>query len=261
MGMPVRAVSLAGAVRGVFDGIAHGTGGAVLTANMDVLRQYSRSGSLREPFEQAELVVTDGVPLVWALRLQGTPVPERITGTDLLWALSSRAADLGASVFLAGGRPGQAERAADRLAKTFPGLAASSFPCFVEPGLPVPEQIADVSEALLAAAPGLAFVGLPFANQVDLITALRPVLTATWFVGVGSSFDFLNGERSRAPQWLQRIGLEWGYRLTQQPWLWRRYLLHGLPFAGRVTVHALGARIQGGRLWHVSHRRHSPGEP
>lgn len=247
MGMPVDAVTLSEAVGRVFDGIGH-TGGAALTANVDVLRRYSRSALLRRAFEQAELVVTDGMPLVWALHLQGTPVPERITGTDLLWALSGEAARLGASVFLAGGRAGDAERAADQLVAAYPALTASSFPCFVEPGLPVAPQLADVSDALVAAAPDLVFVGLPFVHQVDLITALRPVLESTWFVGVGSSFDFLNGNRSRAPEWLQRMGLEWAHRLTKQPQLWRRYVLRGLPFAARLGAHAVVARFRGGRV-------------
>jgi N-acetylglucosaminyldiphosphoundecaprenol N-acetyl-beta-D-mannosaminyltransferase len=245
MGMPLHAVSRAGAVQRVFDGIRDHTGGAVLTANVDVLRQYTRSPFLRAAFEQASLVVADGVPVVWALHLQGTPVPQRITGTDLLWALAGEAAGRGASVFLAGGRAGEAERAADRLARTYPPLAPSSFACFVEPGRPVAGQIQGLCAALSAAAPDLAFVGLPFVHQVDLIVALRPTLTATWFVGIGSSFEFLAGDRSRAPEWLQRMGLEWAYRLTQQPRLWRRYLLHGLPFAGRLGAHALAARLRG----------------
>ncbi len=257
MGMPVHAVSMAEAVRRVSTGIRQRSGGVVLTANVDVLRQYSRSAFLRRAFEQADLVVTDGMPLVWALRLQATPVPQRITGTDLLAALSREAAGLGASVFLAGGRAGEAQRAGARLAATDPRLSFSSFPCFVEPSLPSAGQIADISAAVTAAAPDLVFVGLPFVHQVGLIDALRPGLPGTWFVGVGSSFELINGDRSRGPEWLQRIALEWAYRLTRQPHLWRRYLLHDLPFAGRIALAALSERVRPPKT--RRHQRVGPG--
>lgn len=259
MGTPVHGVTVSDTVRRVFEGVRDRRGGRVLTVNVDVLRQYSRSAFLRDAFEHADLVVTDGMPVVWALRLQGTPVPQRVTGTDLLWALSGKAADVGASVFLAGGREGDAEGAANCLATTYQSLTALSFPCFVEPTRPTDPQLADVAAAIRSAAPDLVFVGLPFANQVELMMVLRPVLPATWFVGVGSSFEFLTGARSRAPEWLQAAGLEWAYRLTQQPRLWRRYLLQGLPFAGRVGVTALGARLSRarGRLSDFASPRHA----
>ncbi|MFD0368112.1 WecB/TagA/CpsF family glycosyltransferase [Streptomyces sp. NPDC059071] len=241
MGMPIDAVTLDEAVDRVFDSLAEGRGGTVLTPNIDILRQYRRSPELRRMFEQSELVVTDGMPLVVALRIQRTPVPGQITGTDMLRALAAGAGARGRSVMLAGGRPGEAERAADRLRQVSPGLRAETYPCFVRPET-MAAELAALSRRLVAAAPDIVFIGLPFASQTAVMSDLRPALPGTWFVGVGSSFDFVNGDRSRPPELVRRLCLEWAWRLTSQPWLWRRYLVQGLPTTARLAVDALRLR-------------------
>ncbi|WMX48349.1 WecB/TagA/CpsF family glycosyltransferase [Streptomyces roseicoloratus] len=241
MGMPIHAVTLDEAVDRVFDGLAEGRGGTVLTPNIDILRQYRRSAELRRMFEHSELVVTDGMPLVVALRIQRTPVPGQITGTDMLRALAAGAAARGRSIMLAGGRPGEAERAAERLRQVSPGLRAQTRPCYVRPDT-VEAELASLARALVAAAPDIVFVGLPFASQTAVMNGLRSALPGTWFVGVGSSFDFVNGDRSRPPALVRRLCLEWAWRLTSQPWLWRRYLVDGMPTTARLAVDALRTR-------------------
>jgi N-acetylglucosaminyldiphosphoundecaprenol N-acetyl-beta-D-mannosaminyltransferase len=134
-------------------------------------------------------------------------------------------------------------RAADRLAAANPGLRARAHPCYVEPG-PLDHQLEDLAGVIVAARPDIVYIGLPFRSQVHLIAALRSRLPAAWFVGVGSSFELLNGDRVRAPQWLQRLGLEWAHRVLHEPHVWRRYLVQGLPFAVRLGVHALTARVR-----------------
>ena len=243
MGMPLDAVTLAEAVERVAEGLLRGSGGAALTPNIDILRQHRRSLELRRLLESFELLVPDGMPLVWASRLQGTPVPQRVTGSDLLWGVTASAAACGASVFLAGGRPGVAHRAADRLRLVYPDLRVNSHPCYIEPG-PVAGQIEDLASFLIDAAPDVVYVGLPFTTQVYLITTLRPRLPRTWFLGVGSCFDLVNGDRPRAPAWLQHLGLEWAHRIVYEPHVWRRYLVHGVPVAARLGLHALGVRLQ-----------------
>ena len=243
MGMPISAITRDQAVERVFEALSAGRGGRVLTSNIDVLRQYSSSAEVRERFDETELVVTDGVPVVWALSLQGTPVPERITGTDMLMELSAESAVRGKSVLLAGGRPGEAERAAARLSELNPGLIADSHPCYVDPAS-APEEFAKLSRLVLERRRDIVFLGVPFAYQLAFMSKLRECAPNTWFVGIGSSFEFLNGVRRRAPEWLQRIGLEWAFRLTQQPRLWRRYLLHGLPFAAHLGLHVTAVRVR-----------------
>jgi N-acetylglucosaminyldiphosphoundecaprenol N-acetyl-beta-D-mannosaminyltransferase len=245
--MPLDGLTLEQAVERVFEGLAAGRGGAVFTPNIDIMRRYGHSPKLQRVFEATELLVPDGVPLVWACRLQGTPVPQRVTGTDMVRGLSAAAAERGAAVFLAGGHPGVADRAAERLADAYPGLRVSAHPCYIVPG-PLPDQLEDLATTLVAAAPDIVFLGLPFDCQVDAITRLRLQLPKTWFVGIGSTFDLINGDRPRAPEWLQRLGLEWAHRIVHEPRVWRRYVIHGLPFAGRLGVYVLKERIRHKRL-------------
>jgi N-acetylglucosaminyldiphosphoundecaprenol N-acetyl-beta-D-mannosaminyltransferase len=241
IGMPIDAVTLDAAVGRVADDIAHGRGGTVLTPNIEILRQYLSTPDLRSVFENTDLRVADGMPLVAALRLQRTPVPEQITGTDLLWALCESAAKRGHSVMLAGGRPGEAERAADRLREAFPSLKALAYACFVQPDTES-VQLAKLRDDVVAAAPNVVFIGLPFRVQVSLMNELRDDLPATWMLGVGSTFELVNGDRTRPPRWVQRLCLEWAWRLTQQPEMWRRYVIDGMPVAARLGASALRER-------------------
>ena len=244
MGVPLDAVSHESALQRIEDALAHGNGGAVLTPNVDILRQCRRSEPLRAALETVELLVADGVPVVWATRLQGTPVPARITGTDMLWGAAELAARNDLQLFVAGGRPDVGPRATQQLRDVYPALRAASHPCFVHPGR-LDDQVADLARALIASAPPIVLVALPFAAQVFLIMTMRPRLPSTWFIGIGSSCDFINGDRPRAPEWLQRIGLEWAHRVAHEPRMARRYLINGVPFGARLAAHALTVRFRG----------------
>lgn len=236
--MPIDAVTIDGAVDRMADDTERGRGGTVLTPNIEILRQYLSSPDLRATFENIDLRVTDGMPLVVALRLQRTPVPQRVTGTDLLLALCESASRRGHSVMLAGGRVGEAERTAELLRGRFPALKAQTHACFVTPDNEAAE-LAKLRSEVVAAAPNFVFIGLPFRVQVSLMDELPVDLPATWFVGVGSTFELINGDRTRPPHWLQRLCLEWAWRLTQQPEMWRRYLVEGMPIAARMVGSAL----------------------
>ena len=244
--MPLDGLTREQAVGRMADGLDAGRGGSVLTPNLDVLRLHRGSPDLRDAFRGTELLVADGMPLVWASRLQGDPVPERITGSDMLWSAAQLVAARGDLMLLAGGRPGVASRAAEVLIAANPGLRTSAHPCFVDPG-PLAPQVGGLVDEIAAAAPDVVLVGLPFAAQVELIAMLRRLLPATWFLGVGSCFDLVNGDRPRAPVWLQRMGLEWAHRIVHEPSVWRRYLVQGLPFAGRLGLHAVRVRVTGRR--------------
>jgi len=144
-------------------------------------------------------------------------------------------------VLLASGLPGEAARAADRLTARLPNLKVQSHPCYVRPETEAAE-LATLQRTVVEANPDLVFIGLPFLAQVDVMTALRCAMPATWFVGVGSTFELVNGARTRPPRWLQRLCLEWAWRLTRQPQMWRRYLVEGMPIAVRLGVSALRVR-------------------
>ena len=241
MDMPIDDITIDAAVDRITGDIKRGRGGTVLTPNIEILRQYLSTPSLRTVFEHTDLRVADGMPIVVALRLQRTPVPERITGTDLLLAICAASAHAGFSVMLAGGLPGEADRAADRLREEFPALKTHTYPCFVQPDNEATE-LAKLRSEVVAVAPNILFIGLPFRVQVSLMGELCYQLPATWFVGVGSTFDLVNGDRSRPPRWLQRLCLEWAWRLFEQPGMWRRYLVDGMPIAARLGFSALRER-------------------
>lgn len=232
-----------------------GCGGWVITPNLDHLRVFQRSHETRDFCEQADVVVADGMPLIWASRLQDTPLPERVAGSYLITSVTAAAARAGLSVFFLGGDAGVAERAADKLARDTPGLtvAGTHFP-------PVgfendDHEMRAIEAALLRARPSIVIVGLPFPKQERLIQHLREIMPGTWFLGLGISMGFVSGDARRAPEWTHRAGLEWSYRLLQDPQrLFERYVKRGIPFALRMlaacTLRGMARRLVPTNLVH-----------
>jgi N-acetylglucosaminyldiphosphoundecaprenol N-acetyl-beta-D-mannosaminyltransferase len=245
MGLPVDPVTGQEAVETVTGALEDGRGGWVITPNLDHLRAYRRRPELRRHFREADLVLADGMPLVWASRIQDTPLPERVAGSDLIWSLSRAAADQDASVYLVGGNPGTARAAAGVLEDAAPGLEIAGAHCppmgFERDGA----ELERVEQAVTEPDPDLVYVGLPLDKQVTLIPRLRERLPGAWFLGLGISFSFVSGEVARAPRWMQAAGLEWVHRLIQEPGrLARRYLIEGLPFSLALLAHASGRRLR-----------------
>jgi N-acetylglucosaminyldiphosphoundecaprenol N-acetyl-beta-D-mannosaminyltransferase len=190
--------------------------------------------------------VADGQPIVWASRLAGTPVPERVPGSDLVLSLPEAAARAGVRVFLLGGNPGVAADAARRLQALNPGLQHVGSYCPPFGFEDDPGALDRIKDVLRAARPTLVLVGLGFPKQERLIRTLRPEFPEAWFAGVGISLSFLTGDQSRAPTMLQRLGLEWLHRLLHEPRrLFRRYVVRGLPFSFMLFGWALAHRLWG----------------
>jgi N-acetylglucosaminyldiphosphoundecaprenol N-acetyl-beta-D-mannosaminyltransferase len=222
--------------------LTDGRGGRIITPNVDILRRTTRDAEARHHVGSATVVVADGAPLIWASRLAGQPLPARVPGSDLIWSLSAALGRTGRSIYLLGGEPGTAEKAASVLTDRFPTLVVSGFdsPPF---GFDAdPAALDDVCTRATAAKPDLVFVGLGFPMQERLIRRLQTTLPSAWFLGCGAAIGFVAGVRRRAPGWMQRTGLEWLHRLISEPRrLVRRYLLHDVPFALQLlTTSALG---------------------
>jgi N-acetylglucosaminyldiphosphoundecaprenol N-acetyl-beta-D-mannosaminyltransferase len=248
MGLGFAMLSERSTIEHVLDELSRGRGGWICTANVDILRQWARSPEIRALIADANLIVADGMPLLWASTLQGTPLPERVAGSTLISSLTAAAALQGASVFLLGGNPGTADEAARRLALSNPGLRVAGTLC---PPFGF-EQQSDyldlIASTLLAADPDIVYVGLGFPKQERLISWLRELLPNAWFVGCGVGFSFIAGEMTRAPRFFQRVGLEWCFRLAQEPRrLGRRYVLDGIPFALAMMSRALSRRASAAR--------------
>jgi N-acetylglucosaminyldiphosphoundecaprenol N-acetyl-beta-D-mannosaminyltransferase len=224
-----------------------GRGGYVVTPNLDHLRSVTRSPRLMALARAAEVRVADGMPLLWASRIQRTPLPARVTGSDLVFSLSDALARAGRSVFLLGGNPGTAEATADILGDRSPGLRVVGTYCPPQGFEHDEAEMNRIESALLSAAPDFVFVALPFGKATELVAAMRDSLPRTWFLGVGISFSFVCGEVRRAPHWMQHAGLEWLFRLVQEPRrLGRRYIFEGLPFALHLLFASFRKRRRAG---------------
>jgi N-acetylglucosaminyldiphosphoundecaprenol N-acetyl-beta-D-mannosaminyltransferase len=242
--MPLDRVSEAEAIGSVIGALDSGRGGWVITPNLECLRQFTRAPDVARMFDEADLVVADGMPLTWAARLAGTPLPARVAGSDLVWSLTAEASMHGRSIFLLGGAPGVSERAAQVMRANYPGMRIAgvhSPPYGFEDD---PAELERIRALLRDSEPDVVYVALGFPRQERLIRQLRGELPNAWFIGVGISFSFLSGDVARAPDWLQRIGLEWAHRLASEPRrLARRYLVYDLPFAARLGLHVLWRRV------------------
>jgi len=242
MGVPIDGFTLRGLVAHLV-APSERPGGYLMTPNLDNMRTLSQDPAVLARAMAADIRVADGMPLIWASRLQGTPLPERVAGSDVMWELAGELARTGKSLFLLGGKPGTAERAAAALIARFPGLIVAGTHCPPVGFEDDPSEMARMDGALRAASPDFVYIGLPFPKASALALHMRDVMPATWFVGLGISFSFVCGDVRRAPAWMQRTGLEWIHRLAQEPRrLARRYLLEGLPFVARMLATAFSQR-------------------
>jgi N-acetylglucosaminyldiphosphoundecaprenol N-acetyl-beta-D-mannosaminyltransferase len=248
MGAPMGVVTEARAVQTIIAAAQAARGHWTITANVDHLRRYRRDPVAKGLIDDADLLVADGMPLIWASRLAGEPLPERVSGSSMVWSICEAAAARRQSVFLLGGDPGVAERAAEIFRDRCPDLQIAGTAC-PPMGFENDERELDrIRRQVTEAAPRIVFVALGFPKQDLLIRSLRSSLPHASFLGVGISLSYVTGDLSRAPDWICRLGLEWAYRLAQQPTrrLARRYLVDGLPFALRLMMSAAWHRVRRG---------------
>jgi N-acetylglucosaminyldiphosphoundecaprenol N-acetyl-beta-D-mannosaminyltransferase len=246
MGAPMAVVTEAAAVQTIIDAAEAGRGHWTITANLDHLRRYHCEPLAKSLIDDADLVVADGMPLIWASRLAGEPLPERVSGSSMVWSICEEVSTRGQSVFLLGGDPGVAERAADVFRDRYPGLDIAGTTCPPVGFEDDEQELERIRHQIIKAAPQIVFVALGFPKQDVLIRSLRSSLPYASFLGVGISLSYATGDVSRAPGWICGLGLEWAYRLSQEPTrrLARRYLVHGLPFGLRLMASALLRRIR-----------------
>jgi N-acetylglucosaminyldiphosphoundecaprenol N-acetyl-beta-D-mannosaminyltransferase len=287
--------------------LERGQGGRILTPNIDVLRQITRSDDARAALDDSTLVVADGMPVVWASRIAGTPLPQRVSGADLIWSLARGLGRDGRTVFVLGGEPagaptnsrqawnapapartgrhaanayrdapatghrnaGPAHRAAggrparnesvpfqrrrtdgahiaaDALVRSSPGLTVVGA---ISPAYGFdrdPTTVELIQKEIVAAQPDLVLVGVGFPRQELLISSMRCDLPRSWFLGCGMAINFVAGEKPRAPEWMQRTGVEWLHRLAGEPGrLGERYLRHDLPFAAALLARSALDRLR-----------------
>ena len=192
----------------------------VVTVNPEFVMAAQHHAAFRQCINQAALVVADGIGIVWMTRYLRTPTPERVTGIDTVTELARRCAIKGYRLYLLGAAPGVAEIAGARLQQLAPGVQIAG----TYAGSPVIEEEDQIIERIRTTQADVLCVAYGAPAQELWIQRNLSRLPVAVAMGVGGTFDFLSGRQKRAPQVMQRLGLEWLYRLYREPWRWRRML-------------------------------------
>ena len=208
-----------------------GHGGSIFTPNVDHVVNADYDPDFRAAYGRASLSLVDGQPVRWASALLGTKLPEKVSGSDLVDPLVKLAVEKGFRVYLLGGMPGVAEQAAVLLRQVYGanvvGVDAPRVSLTRDPGE------AAIVERIRQARPDLLLVALGAPKQELFIDRNREALAPAVAIAIGAGLDFLTGRLRRAPRWMQRAGLEWLFRLAQEPWrLGHRYLIRDPRFLG-----------------------------
>lgn len=244
-GMSLAAIDTTQLLDHIFEALSEQRGGWVVTANLDILRRYVHEPEAGRAYGMADVRVADGMPLVWASNLRGTPLPERVAGSSLIRPICERAQREGRSVYLLGGDPEASEAAATILRRDYPELniAGQSSPWVaLEPS---EEEVEAMAAELTANPADIVLVAFGSPKQENVIAALRDRFQGSWWMGVGISLSFVAGHVHRAPPVIQKLGLEWVHRLAQEPRrLARRYLIEDLPFAVELFSRAAVDRVR-----------------
>ncbi|MCD5407253.1 MAG: WecB/TagA/CpsF family glycosyltransferase [Desulfotomaculum sp.] len=193
----------------------------VITLNPEYLYQAQSRQKLLALTNSADLVTPDGTGIVWGCKMAGQPVDERVTGIDLMLYLCARGNYLGWRVFLLGAAPGVAQQAAEKLKQQYPGLVIAG----THHGYFTGNESERIVEEIRKSNSQLLFVALGAPKQEQWIAQHQSRTGVPVAVGVGGSFDVISGRAQRAPEWVQRLKVEWLYRLAKDPARWKRQLV------------------------------------
>jgi N-acetylglucosaminyldiphosphoundecaprenol N-acetyl-beta-D-mannosaminyltransferase len=227
--------------------IARASPAYIVTPNVDHVVKLQRNAAFGSVYQGAALVLADGMPLLWAARFLGTPLKQKVSGSDLFPRFCQLAAERGYRLFFLGGQPGAAERAASVLAERHPDLRVVGTYCPPMRFEHDDEENERIIRMLNESRPDVVFVGVGAPKQELWIARHHKRYAAAVSIGVGASFDFVAGYVRRAPRVVQRLGLEWLWRLAQEPRrMHRRYLIDDPKFFALVW-----------RQWHKQRRASS----
>lgn len=189
----------------------------VVTPNLDHIVTIERDAYFREAYAHADLILADGKPLLWIAMARKTPIREKISGSDLFPRLAELAANNGYTMFFLGAGEGIAAQAAEKLKKQYPGLRIAG--CYAPPiGFEQDRSaVHEIIQRVQTANPDILIVGLGTPKQEKFLYRYYKQMGVPVSLGLGASFDFVAGNRKRAPRWMSEHGLEWLYRTLQEP--------------------------------------------
>ena len=242
LGVGINAITMAQAIDQISTWIETGARQYISVCTVHTIMECRQDERVRRAVNQAGLATPDGMPLVWLSKWQSGLEVSRVYGPDLMLALCEHAAARGYRHYFYGGAQGVPELLAARLQSRFPGLKVAG--CYAPPFRPLTaEEEAQIIARINQAAPDIVWVGLGTPKQDLWMAAHRPQLAAPVLIAVGAAFDFHTGRVAQAPRWMQRNGLEWLYRLLQEPRrLWYRYLIYNPLFVVLVIAQMLGLK-------------------
>lgn len=201
----------------------------VVTPNVDHIVKLEHDEEFKKVYKEADLILTDGMPLIWISKLKKTPIKEKVSGSDLFPKVCEMAAKKGYKVFLLGAAEGIAAKAAENLKNKYEGLniVGTYSPSYgFEKN---DEEIEKIIEMINQAKPDILAVGLGAPKQEKFLYKYRKILNVPISLAIGASIDFEAGNIDRAPKWMQKSGLEWFYRLCKEPKrMYKRYLVDDL---------------------------------
>jgi N-acetylglucosaminyldiphosphoundecaprenol N-acetyl-beta-D-mannosaminyltransferase len=227
----------------LFEAVRQGRRGYVAVTGVHGVSEAQSDPELKRILNQALLATPDGMPMVWMGRLQGQQSIRRVYGPDLLLNLCQNSQDGRFRHFLYGGNPGVADDLERELQFKFPGVNIVGK--YAPPFRPLNDvELQQLQEQVRGSRPDFFWVGLSTPKQERFMAAHLALLPeAKIFIGIGAAFDLLTGRVRQAPGWMQRAGLEWLFRLSQEPRrLWKRYLINNPLFLVRAGAQLLGLR-------------------
>jgi N-acetylglucosaminyldiphosphoundecaprenol N-acetyl-beta-D-mannosaminyltransferase len=225
-------VTLDQAVETIVECLDGDTATQVSFVNADCVNVAYRNREYKKALQQSDLVFADGVGVRVAGDVLGQPVRDNVNGTDLFPLLAKALENTGKRIYLLGGQPGVAEGVAKWLTSNYPGVEVAGF----HHGYFTTDKEAEVIEAIRASGADLVLVAFGAPRQELWIRRNLNKLGAKVVIGVGGLLDFFSGRIPRAPRWVRKLGMEWAYRLSQEPKrLWRRYLIGNVVFLARLA--------------------------
>ncbi len=239
-GVRVHAVSMDEAVRHILRFVEEGAPRQVVTADSSMVVMAQTDSHLRDIINRADLVTPDSIGILWACRRHHIAMPERVSGVDIVIRLARLSAQKGLRLFLLGAQPGVAEEAVKRLQTTYPGVQIVGY----HHGYFSPESEPEVIETIRQARPDVLCVAMGIPKQEKWIERYRHELGVPVSIGVGGTLDVLSGRVQRAPLWMQRMGMEWLWRVGHNPRKIGKVML--LPrFAWMVLTNRSGIEVVG----------------
>ena len=242
LGVGISVLNLASARAAIADAVVRKQKGYICVTGVHGVSEAQADPEFRTILNHAFLCTPDGMPMVWMGKLSGFREMGRVYGPDLMFEVCRWSQDQPCRHFLFGGAPGVAESLKDRLQARFPGLQVIG--CYTPPFRKLnPDEEHELIRIIANLKPDIFWVGLSTPKQEVFMAEYLPKLDVTLMMGVGAAFDFHSGRVKQAPRWMQRSGLEWFYRLCQEPRrLWKRYLKNNPLFLLRVACQLSGLR-------------------